>query len=141
MNKKPTAENKELPYQAPYGYFEQLEERTLRKIKATPDQSTAWQGVGLAMRMGVLLVIFAFGWLLWQQSSSDEPEAALQPVLAAISTEERVAYLMNQGDPAAWMVWVEASDVEIETEWTKVEAEDWLENLSNNELEEIMMEL
>lgn len=141
MNKKPTAENKELPYQAPYGYFEQLEERTLRKIKMSPDRSTAWQGVGLATRMGVLLVIFAFGWLLWQQSSSDEPEAALQPVLAAISTEERVAYLMNQGDPAAWMVWVEASDVEIETEWTKVEAEDWLENLSNNELEEIMMEL
>lgn len=138
---KPTAENKQLPYQAPYGYFEQLEDRTLRKIKARPEQNTAWQGVGLAMRMGVLLVIFAFGWLLWQQAPSADSEAALQPALAAISTEERVAYLMNQGDPAAWMGWVEASDVEIETNWSEVEAEDWLESLSNKELEEIMIEL
>ena len=141
MNKKPTAENKELPYQAPYGYFEQLEARTLRKIKATPGRSVVWQGTGLAMRLSVLLVIIAFGWVLWQQLSPTGSEADLQPTLAAISTEERVAYLMNQGDPAAWMGWVEAADVEIETDWSALEAEDWLESLSNKELEEIMIEL
>lgn len=140
---KLTTAEKQLPYEAPYGYFENLERRTLRKLDAEAEQAAPWSGLAFALRLGMVLLVFALGWFLWQQPVFTSHSEPLQPMLAAIEAEDRVAYLLAYGDAAIWMPWVEVLDEEIALDWSvlDLQADDVLEDFSIVTLEELLFEL
>lgn len=142
MNKKTTTDNKQLPYEAPYGYFEHLENRTLRKITAEQVASPRW--LPLFMQLGAAALVLLFGWVIWQQQLGQDQRSELQQVnLAEIEAEDRLEYLLTYGDRALLMSWVEASEVSLSSDWTQleVEADDLFESYSSTELEQILLEL
>lgn len=88
--------SKELPYQAPYGYFESLEARTLAKIAAKPAPKSLWQGYLAYAGLALLLLVAGYaGWQSQQPATTQD----LQQVLSQIDHEAKADYLLNHSDP------------------------------------------
>lgn len=90
--------SKQLPYQAPYGYFESLEARTFAKIATKPAPKSLWQGY-LAYA-GVALLLLVAGYAGWQSQQPANPQD-LQQLLSQIDHEAKADYLLNHSDPYA----------------------------------------
>lgn len=88
---------KELPYQAPYGYFESLEARTFAKIAAKPAAKPLWQGYLAYAGVAVLLLVASYaGWQSQQTSTND-----WEQLLSEMEHDTKADYLLNHSDPYA----------------------------------------
>lgn len=90
--------SKELPYQAPYGYFESLEARTFAKIAAKPAAKPLWQGYLAYAGLALLLLVASYAG--WQSQQPANPQD-LQQLLSQIDHEAKADYLLNHSDPYA----------------------------------------
>lgn len=89
--------SKELPYQAPYGYFESLEARTFAKIAAKPAAKPLWQGYLAYAGVAVLLLVASYaGWQSQQTSTND-----WEQLLSEMEHDTKADYLLNHSDPYA----------------------------------------
>lgn len=89
--------SKELPYQAPYGYFESLEARTFAKIAAKPAAKPLWQGY-LAYA-GVALLLLVASYAGWQSQQPATPD--WEQLLSEMAHDTKADYLLNHSDPYA----------------------------------------
>lgn len=89
--------SKELPYQAPYGYFESLEARTLAKIAAKPAAKPLWQGYLAYAGVALLLLVASYaGWQSQQPATHD-----WEQLLSEMAHDTKADYLLNHSDPYA----------------------------------------
>lgn len=113
--------SKQLPYQAPYGYFESLEARTFAKIAAKPRVKSLWQGYLAYAGVALLLLVASYaGWQSQQPATTQD----LQQQLSQIDHEAKADYLLNHSDPYALY---ELNDLETPA------AADWLPALEPDE--------
>lgn len=89
--------SKELPYQAPYGYFESLEARTFAKIAAKPAAKPLWQGYWAYAGVALLLLVASYaGWQSQQPTTQD-----WEQLLSEMAHDTKADYLLNHSDPYA----------------------------------------
>ncbi len=125
-----------LPYQAPYGYFENFEGRMLRRLEAEANPQGGLIGrwlprLALPMAAASMLVVALF----WYQQSVS-PAAAL----AAAAADEKTEYLLLHTDAVSLLL---ASDdrtpIELPASW--MNDEDAAAYLESADLEILMSEL
>jgi hypothetical protein len=125
-----------LPYQAPYGYFENFEGRMLRRLEteATPQGGIfgRWlPRLALPLAAAVMLVVA----LLWYQQTIS-PAAAL----AAAAADEKTEYLLLHTDAVSLLLASdETTPLELPASW--LNEEDAAAYLESADLEILMSEL
>lgn len=128
---------KELPYQAPYGYFESLEARTLGKLQAQPVAKSLWPAY-LAYA-GVALLLLVAGYAGWQ--SQQPAQHDWQQLLTEIDHEAKADYLLSQSNPYALYQLADFETAAAESWLPALETDEALQWLEAETLETLMTEL
>jgi hypothetical protein len=129
--------SKQLPYQAPYGYFESLEARTLGKLQAQPVPKPLWQGYLAYAGVALLLLVATYaGWQSQQTGTND-----WEQLLSQIDHEAKADYLLNQGNPDAFYQLVDFETTVADHWLPELEVDEALQWLEAETLETLMTEL
>ena len=128
--------SKQLPYQAPYGYFESLEAKTWSKLQAKPAVKPLLQSYLAYAGVALLLLMACYAGWQSQQPVANE----LQQLLSQIEHDTKADYLLNRSDPYAIYQWVDFDAVA--NDWLpELEADEALHWLEAETLETLMTEL
>lgn len=128
---------KELPYQAPYGYFESLEARTFGKLQTQPARRPLWQGY-LAYA-GIALLLLVAGYAGWQ--SQQAPSNDWEQLLSQIDHEAKADYLLSHSNSDALYQLADFEAAAADHWLPELEADEALHWLEAETLETLMTEL
>ncbi len=140
VNKQEHFGSKELPFEAPYSYFDHLPNRVWSKLEQKP-QSAFWMRPVLRYSLSSLF-IGLLGWWFWL--GYQQPEAVTQSELNQLATADIAAYLLQHSDPQGMMLMAQTEPIawdEILPGHVELQPEDALQWLDESEILEAWEEI
>lgn len=116
-----------LPYEAPYGYFDNLSHRVQQRMQSEP-AAGQWGYAPVAWLSAAAVVLLGLGWM-WTQWSLEERAAQ---ELSALSQDEISQYLLTHSDAPSLLVMAESEQIDwqLATHWQELndkELMQWVE--------------
>ena len=101
---------KQLPYEAPFAYFEHLPEKVWNKVQAEK-QPAFWMLPAFRYSLAGLSVVMVLAWWVWNPASNSQ---TTQAELNGLATAEIADYLLQHSDPQGMVVMAQAEPLDWE---------------------------